>query len=107
EAVEAAIKVARYATKKQNVIVFQGSFHGRTIGAMSLTTSKTIYKTGFGPLMVSCFKRLSFLLVIMVDHHIVTNEPNFSQECTLRHSPTASSARHIMQHPTFIALPIA
>ncbi|CAG8478647.1 10919_t:CDS:2 [Paraglomus brasilianum] len=51
EAVEAAIKVARYATKKQNVIVFQGSFHGRTIGAMSLTTSKTIYKTGFGPLM--------------------------------------------------------
>jgi len=60
EAVEAAVKVARYATKKQNIIVFQGSFHGRTIGAMSLTTSKTIYKTGFGPLMVSCFKKSSF-----------------------------------------------
>jgi 4-aminobutyrate aminotransferase len=51
EAVEAAIKLARHATKKQNVIVFQGSYHGRTIGTMSLTTSKTIYGAGYGPLM--------------------------------------------------------
>jgi len=51
EAVEASVKLARHATKKQNVIVFQGSFHGRTVGAMSLTTSKYIYRAGFGPLM--------------------------------------------------------
>ncbi|CAG8581122.1 11970_t:CDS:2 [Acaulospora morrowiae] len=51
EAVEASIKLARQATKKQNIIVFEGSFHGRTIGTMSLTTSKTVYKVGFGPLM--------------------------------------------------------
>jgi 4-aminobutyrate aminotransferase len=51
EAVEAAIKLARHATKKQNIIVFQGSYHGRTIGTMSLTTSKTIYGAGYGPLM--------------------------------------------------------
>ncbi|CAG8469779.1 23291_t:CDS:2 [Cetraspora pellucida] len=51
EAVEAAVKLARHATKKQNVIVFQGGFHGRTFGTMSLTTSKTIYSAGFGPLM--------------------------------------------------------
>ncbi|RCI06424.1 hypothetical protein CU098_012794 [Rhizopus stolonifer] len=51
EAVEAAIKVARHATKRQNIIVFQGSYHGRTFGTMALTTSKTIYSAGFSPLM--------------------------------------------------------
>jgi 4-aminobutyrate aminotransferase len=51
EAVEAAVKLARHATKKQNIIVFQGSYHGRTFGTMALTTSKTIYGAGFGPLM--------------------------------------------------------
>ncbi|RHZ71191.1 hypothetical protein Glove_261g31 [Diversispora epigaea] len=51
EAVEAAVKLARHSTKKQNIIVFQGSYHGRTIGTMSLTTSKTIYKANYGPLM--------------------------------------------------------
>lgn len=53
EAVEAAIKLARHATKKQNVIVMQGSYHGRTFGTMALTKSKTIYAEGFGPVMVS------------------------------------------------------
>jgi 4-aminobutyrate aminotransferase len=51
EAVEASIKLARVATGRPNVIVFQGSFHGRTVGTMSLTTSKTIYRAGFQPLM--------------------------------------------------------
>ncbi|ORZ15363.1 pyridoxal phosphate-dependent transferase [Absidia repens] len=51
EAVEAAVKLARHATKKQNIIVFQGSYHGRTMGTMALTTSKTVYGKGFGPLM--------------------------------------------------------
>ena len=51
EAVEGAIKLARQATGRPNIIVFQGSFHGRTIGTMSLTTSKTIYRMGYQPLM--------------------------------------------------------
>ncbi|NPV85017.1 MAG: aminotransferase class III-fold pyridoxal phosphate-dependent enzyme [Anaerolineae bacterium] len=51
EAVEGAIKLARHATKKPNIIVFQGSFHGRTVGTMALTTSKTIYRSGYQPLM--------------------------------------------------------
>ena len=50
EALENAIKIARAATGKQNVIVFNGSFHGRTSLTMALTTSKTGYRTGFGPL---------------------------------------------------------
>ena len=55
EAVEASIKLARQATGRTNVIVFQGSFHGRTVGTMSLTTSKTIYRTHYQPLMAGVF----------------------------------------------------
>ena len=44
EAIEASIKLARHATGKTNIITFEGSFHGRTIGTMSLTNSKTIYR---------------------------------------------------------------
>ncbi len=55
EAVEAALKLARAATGRPNVVVFQGSFHGRTVGAMSLTTSKTIYRAGYQPLMPGVF----------------------------------------------------
>ncbi len=50
EAVEGAIKLARQATKRQNVIVFQGSFHGRTAQTMAMTTSKTGYRAGYQPL---------------------------------------------------------
>jgi 4-aminobutyrate aminotransferase len=55
EAVEGALKLARGATGRTNVIVFQGSFHGRTVGTMSLTTSKTIYRAGYQPLMPGVF----------------------------------------------------
>jgi 4-aminobutyrate aminotransferase len=55
ETVEAAVKLARVATKRPNVIVFQGSFHGRTVGTMSMTTSKTIYRAGYQPLMPGVF----------------------------------------------------
>jgi 4-aminobutyrate aminotransferase len=50
EALENAVKIARVATGRQNVIVFSGSFHGRSSGTMALTTSKTVYRSGFGPL---------------------------------------------------------
>jgi 4-aminobutyrate aminotransferase len=55
EAIEASLKLARHATGRQNVIVFQGSFHGRTVGTMSLTTSKTVYRVGYQPLMSGVF----------------------------------------------------
>lgn len=55
EAVEGAVKLARMATGRPNVVVFQGSFHGRTVGTMSLTTSKTIYRAGYQPLMAGVF----------------------------------------------------
>lgn len=55
EALEGAVKLARAATGRTNVIVFQGSFHGRTAGTMALTTSKTIYRAGFQPLPAGVF----------------------------------------------------
>jgi 4-aminobutyrate aminotransferase len=55
EAVEGAMKLAKHATGRTNVIVFQGSFHGRTVGTMSLTTSKTVYRVKYQPLMPGVF----------------------------------------------------
>lgn len=50
EATEGAVKLARQATKRTNIIVFQGSFHGRTAQTMAMTTSKTSYRAGYQPL---------------------------------------------------------
>ncbi len=55
EAVEGAVKLARHATGRPNIIVFQGSFHGRTALTMALTTSKTIYRAGYQPLPAGVF----------------------------------------------------
>jgi len=51
EAVEGALKLARYHTKRQHVIAFLGAFHGRTMGALSLTASKPQQKRRFSPLV--------------------------------------------------------
>ncbi len=51
EAVEAAIKLARYHTRRTHIIAFHGAFHGRTYGAMSLSNSKVVQRAGFGPLL--------------------------------------------------------
>jgi 4-aminobutyrate aminotransferase len=51
EAIEASIKLARYATGRPGLIAFLGGFHGRTMGALALTASKTVQRRGFGPLM--------------------------------------------------------
>jgi 4-aminobutyrate aminotransferase len=49
EANEAAIKLARYHTKRHGIIGFLGSFHGRTLGSLSVTSSRAIQRRGFGP----------------------------------------------------------
>lgn len=51
EAVEGAIKLARYATKRDKLIAFYGCFHGRTLGSLSLTASKNTQRKGFGTLL--------------------------------------------------------
>ncbi len=51
EAVEAALKLARHHTGRSRILAFLGAFHGRTMGAVSLTASKPVYHGGFGPLV--------------------------------------------------------
>ncbi|HSR30780.1 MAG TPA: aminotransferase class III-fold pyridoxal phosphate-dependent enzyme [Anaerolineae bacterium] len=55
EAVEGAVKLARHATGRPNVVVFQGSFHGRTNQTMAMTTSKTVYRQHYQPLAAGVF----------------------------------------------------
>ena len=55
EAVEASIKLAKQVTKRSNVIVFQGSFHGRTHLTMAMTTAKTTYRLNYQPLPSGIF----------------------------------------------------
>ncbi len=55
EAVEAAVKLAKHATGRTNIIVFQGSFHGRTAQTMAMTSSKTIYRHVYQPLPSGIF----------------------------------------------------
>jgi 4-aminobutyrate aminotransferase len=55
EAIEAAIKLARHATGRQGILAFLGGFHGRTLGALALTASKTVQRRGFSPLMAGVY----------------------------------------------------
>lgn len=55
EAVEGAVKLARQATRRTNIITFQGSFHGRTAQTMAMTNSKTIYRASYQPLPSGSF----------------------------------------------------
>ncbi|SRR5713226_1311974 len=51
ETIEAAIKLARYSTGRSHIVSFLGSFHGRTLGSLSLTASRAHYRARFGPLI--------------------------------------------------------
>jgi 4-aminobutyrate aminotransferase len=76
EAVEGAVKLARSATGKPNIIVFSGSFHGRTSGTMALTTSKTIYRSGYQPLPAGVF-----VVPYPYAFHLGMDEEKVSQFC--------------------------
>lgn len=51
EAIESAIKMAKFVTKRQGILAFKGSFHGRTLGALSITSSKDKYRKPYEPLL--------------------------------------------------------
>jgi len=71
EAIEAALKLARYHTGRNRVVSFFGSFHGRTYGAMSLSASKLTHRRGFSPLVPDI-------------HHV--SFPESSTECGMRNA---------------------
>jgi 4-aminobutyrate aminotransferase len=55
EAVEAGLKLARNHTHRPGIVAFRGGFHGRTLGSLSLTASKSKYRKGFGPLLPNVY----------------------------------------------------
>lgn len=69
EAVENAIKIARYATKRSAIIAFTGGFHGRTLACIALTGKVQPYKAGFGPMLPEVFH-----VPFPMPYHGVTNE---------------------------------
>ena len=74
ESVEAAFKLARYHTGRQHMIAFFGAFHGRTLGALSLTGSKVVQRRGFAP------------LIPMVSHVDYPNCYRCEKECGVRNA---------------------
>ena len=73
EAVENAIKIARYATKRSAIIAFSGGFHGRTLGCIALTGKVQPYKAGFGPMLPEVFH-----VPFPMAYHGVTPEHSFA-----------------------------
>jgi 4-aminobutyrate aminotransferase len=87
EAVEGALKLARHHTKRNNIIAFKGAFHGRTMGAVSLTSSKVKQRAHFGPLLPG---------IVHVDYpnaYRGVSAPDFEADLFLRHvDPTEIAA---------------
>jgi 4-aminobutyrate aminotransferase len=86
EAVEGAIKLARYATGRQYVIAMLGGFHGRSYGSVSLTASKAKYRTGFGPLLPGV-------------HHTVFGEREHLEHVLFRRLVSPSEVAAIVVEP--------
>ncbi|MCW5572856.1 MAG: 4-aminobutyrate--2-oxoglutarate transaminase [Steroidobacteraceae bacterium] len=73
EAVENAIKIARYHTKRSAVIAFSGGFHGRTLACSALTGKVTPYKAGFGPMLPEVYH-----VPYPIAYHGITAEHSFA-----------------------------
>ncbi len=86
EAVEAALKLARYHTGRQRVIAFIGAFHGRTFGAMSLSGSKLQHRRGFEPLVPEI-------------HHVPYGDCDFMEQELFRHIAPPEEVAAIFVEP--------
>jgi 4-aminobutyrate aminotransferase len=80
ESIEAALKLARFATKRQHAIAFHGAFHGRTLGALSLTASRSSHRAHFSPLLPDVhhvpygIAGVSYLENVLFRHEVMPGE---------------------------------
>ncbi len=86
EAVEGAIKLARHATRRPNVIAFLGAFHGRSLGSLSLTASKARYRGGFGAPMAGAY-------------HAPYGEPGYIENVIFKHLTPPDDVAAIIVEP--------
>jgi 4-aminobutyrate aminotransferase len=86
EAVEAAFKLARYATKRNHVIAFRGAFHGRTLGSLSLTASRSSHRAHFSPLVPDV-------------HHAVYGDADYLEKVLFRYEVAPEEVAAIFVEP--------
>jgi len=116
EAVEAALRLSRHATGRQNIVVFAGSFHGRTMGAAALTTAGTKFRAGFGPLMpgvaVAPFpaayrygwseEQVTAFALAELDHLLATTSPP-ADTAAIFVEPVLGEGGYVPAPPAFLA----
>ena len=86
EAIEAALKLARFATKRNHVIAFLGAFHGRTMGSLSLTASRSSHRARFSPLVPDI-------------HHAPYGKTDYLEQVLFRYKVTPSEVAAIFVEP--------
>ena len=86
EAIEAAFKLARFATKRTHVIAFLGAFHGRTMGALSLTASRSSHRAHFSPLVPDI-------------HHAPYGQANYLEQVLFRYEVIPTEVAAIFVEP--------
>jgi 4-aminobutyrate aminotransferase len=86
ETIEAAFKLARFATKRNHVIAFLGAFHGRTMGALSLTASRSSHRAHFSPLLPDI-------------HHAPYGQANYLEQVLFRYEVTPEEVAAIFVEP--------
>src|SRR5262245_9832700 len=96
ESVEAAFKLARFHTGRQHMIAFFGAFHGRTLGALSLTGSKVVQRRGFAPLIP---------MVSHIDYPNPYRSPNDNALSSMPDAETFASNPQFAGHPERVGSP--
>ena len=86
ETIEAAFKLARFATKRNHVIAFLGAFHGRTMGSLSLTASRSSHRAHFSPLIPDI-------------HHAPYGQANYLEQVLFRYEVTPVEVAAIFVEP--------
>ncbi len=103
EAIEAAFKLARFATRRQHVIAFLGGFHGRTLGALSLTASRASHRARFSPLIPDAH-HVPFAHCHRCPHHLEHDScgiecVNYLEEVLFRHEVAPEEVAAIFVEP--------
>jgi len=101
EAVEAAFKVARHHTNRKWVIAFHGAFHGRTMGALSLTSSKARQKERFGPL-VPMVAHVPYGDVERIENELFKRQMSPNEVAAIFVEPIQGEGGYILPPPTFL-----
>jgi len=101
EAVEAAFKVARHHTNRKWVIAFHGAFHGRTMGALSLTSSKARQKERFGPL-VPMVAHVPYGDVERIENELFKRQMSPNEVAAIFVEPIQGEGGYILPPPSFL-----